>query len=332
MARKTEFEIIDSCPVPREVADEVRLLKERTGSTLSSCDRSPEAEPLLRRHKKKSQRQLYEGWQKRLKGYNPANPPGFSTHERRNDGAAYPVRRGAKLEDWQVGMDWNPPQPVVREASRRGWVVTVTYPTDSREAHHLNFRKGPEFEVDLKRGDKGPRVEELTEKLARLRSPKTTEPYLDHRHVAFDKWVVAAVKHFQEDYHQKVDGKYGSQTATQLEVALREQKQREARDYRNGDKGPEVERLTKALAILSDKDGKPYVKKAKERFDRFVEAAVKRFQADHRLKDDGVFGLKTRRKLYRALQKHEEKLVKERAKAEAVAAKAKAKKGKRKKG
>jgi len=108
-----------------------------------------------------------------------------------------------------------------------------------------------------------------------------------------------------------VDGKYGSQTATQLEVALREQKQRERRDYRRGDKGPEVERLTNALTVLLDEDGKPYMKRAKERYDQWTERAVTRFQAEHRLDDDGVFGPKTRRKLYRALEKHEEKLAKE---------------------
>jgi murein L,D-transpeptidase YcbB/YkuD len=52
---------------------------------------------------------------------------------------------------------------------------------------------------------------------------------------------------------------------------------------------------------------------------------VKRFQAEHRLDDDGVFGSKTRRKLYRALEKHEEKL-------EAETQKEKEKKRKGKKG
>ena len=85
MARKKiEFDVIDRCPVPRGLADEIRLLKEKTGSTLNSCDRSSEAEPLLRANRKKSQRELFELAQKGLG--NPANPPGFSTHERRNDG------------------------------------------------------------------------------------------------------------------------------------------------------------------------------------------------------------------------------------------------------
>jgi Putative peptidoglycan binding domain len=306
MARKIEFELIDNCPVPKEIADEVRLLKERTGSTLNSCDRSSEAESLLRRCGKKSQRQLYDGWVKRLPGYNPANPPGYSTHERRNDGSAYPLRRGARLEDWQVGMDWSPPQPVVREASKRGWIVTVTYPTDSREAHHLNFRKAPELEVALQEGNVGKRVKELTEKLAQLRSPKTLEPYLQKAHWRYDKFVVAAVRRFQADYHQKRDGKFGSQTATQLVVALRDQKERERRTYERGDRGPEVERMTKALAVVVDREGEPYLKRTYERYNKWVEIAVTRFQAEHRLDDDGVFGPKTRRKLYRVLEKQTE--------------------------
>jgi hypothetical protein len=300
MARKKiDFDVIDRCPVPRELADEIRFLKQKTGATLNSCDRSPEAEPVLRANGKKSQRELFELAQKGLG--NPANPPGFSTHERRNDGTAYPGRRGSRLEGWQVGMDWSPPGPVVREAAKRGWIVTVTYPNNAQEAHHLNFRKVPELDVTLEKGDTGKKVQEFTEKLARLRSPKTAEPYLQHDHFRYDRFVVAAVRRFQADYEQKRDGKFGSQTATQLEVALREQKEREKRDYQRGDRGPEVVRLSTALSIVVDPDGKPYMKRPHPRYDKFVEAAVKRFQADRKMKEDGIFGRKTRGALYRVL-------------------------------
>jgi peptidoglycan hydrolase-like protein with peptidoglycan-binding domain len=305
MARKKiEFDVIDRCPVPRELADEIRFLKQKTGSTLNSCDRSTEAEPLLRANRKKSQRELFELAQKGLG--NPANPPGFSTHERRNDGTAYPGRRGSLLEDWQVGMDWSPPGPVVREAAKRGWIVTVTYPDSAQEAHHLNFRKAPEFEIELKKGDTGKKVQEFTQKLANLRSPETSEPYLEHSHSRYDKFVVAAGRRFQADYHPKRDGEFGSQTATQLEVALREQKEREKRDYKRGDRGPEVVRLTKALTVVVDLEGKPYLKRPHARYDKFVEAAVKRFQAERKIKDDGVFGRKTRGTLYRVLARQTE--------------------------
>jgi uncharacterized HhH-GPD family protein len=303
---RTEFEIVDNCPVPREIADEVKLLKKQTGATLNSCDRSPEAEPLLKQLGKMSQRQLFEGFVAGRPGFNPANPPGRSTHERRNDGAAYPGRAGARLEDWQVGMDWSDPQAVVKAASKRGWIVTVTYPTNAREAHHLNFRKSPELRRTLKRGSKGKTVLELTETLVLLRSPKTGEPYLEAPQKEYDTTVVRAVKRFQEDYHQKADGKFGSQTATQLAVAVREQKQRERRLYERGDEGIEVERLTRALAVLRNREGKTYLRKERERFDVRTENAVKRFQAEHRLDEDGIFGPKTRTKLYRALERQNE--------------------------
>ena len=303
MAKKIEFDVIDGCPVPRVLGDELRLLKEKTGATLSSCDRSPEAEPLLKKHGKKSQAQLFE---ESKHGGNDANPPGFSTHERRNDGTAYPGRRGSRLEEWQVGMDWNLPSAVVRAATKRGWIVTVTYPNNPEEAQHLNFRKAPEFEIDLKKGDTGKRVQEMTQKLANLRSPKTAEPYLEQAHFRYDRFVVAAVRRFQADYQQKQDGKFGSQTATQLEVALREQKEREKRDYKRGDRGPEVFRLSRALSIVVDPKGKPYLKRPHPRYDKFVEAAVTRFQTDRKIKDDGVFGRKTRGTLYRVLARQTE--------------------------
>lgn len=327
MARKKiEFDVIDRCPVPRELADEIRFLKQKTGATLNSCDRSPEAEPILRANGKKSQRELFELAQKGLG--NPANPPGFSTHERRNDGTAYPGRRGTRLENWQVGMDWSPPEPVVRAAAKRGWIVTVTYPNNAQEAHHLNFRKAPELEIELEKGDTGKRVQEFTQKLANLRSPKTAEPYLEHDHWRYDRFVVRAVKRFQADYHQKQDGKFGSQTATQLEVALREQKEREKRDYQRGDRGPEVIRLSTALSVIVDGEEKPYLKRPHPRYDRWVEAAVKRFQKDRKLKVDGICGRRTKGTLYRVLLRQTEAAEKEKAKATAAKKPRKAKRSK----
>jgi hypothetical protein len=303
MAKKVEFDEIDGSAVPRVLGDELRILKQKTGATLNSCDRSPEAEPILKRNGKKTQQQLFD---ESLRGGPDANRPGFSTHERRNDGTAYPGRRGARLEDWQVGMDWNMPDAIVREASKRGWIVTVTYPNNPEEAHHLNFRKAPEFEIELKKGDSGKRVQEFTQKLANLRSPKTAEPYLEQDHFRYDRFVVAAVRRFQADYKQKQDGKFGSQTATQLEVALREQRAREKRDYKRGDRGPEVFRLSKALSIVVDPKGKPYLKHPHPRYDRFVEAALKRFQKNRKIRADGEFDRKTRGTLYRVLKQQTE--------------------------
>lgn len=216
-----KFEVVDGCPVPAQLADCVRRIKAETGATLNSCDRSQEAEPYLLRLGKMSQRQLYEGWTKRLPGFNPANPPGFSTHERRNDGVAYPGPRGMPLRYWQVGMDWSSSEEVIRAAARLGFTASRTYPRDAREYQHLNFRKEPRIRLPaLERGSKGVRVARMARLLARARDANG-RPYLDRGQRIFDEKVEAALRRFQADWGQKVDGVYGEQTARQLAVAVR---------------------------------------------------------------------------------------------------------------
>ena len=176
------FAIIDSCPVPHRLAPALMRIKARTGASLNSCDRSPEAEPYLQRLGKMSQRQLYEGFRLGRPGFNPANPPGFSTHERRNDGVAYPGPRGARLPYWCVGMDWTDAPAVVQAAKAEGYMAVVTYPSNPREGHHINFRREPLFKPlfkPLQPGSRGPRVLMLTRRLSALVSPANHEPYLD---------------------------------------------------------------------------------------------------------------------------------------------------------
>ncbi len=220
-----EFAIIDNCPVPKELADEVIAIKADSGAGLNSCDRSPEAEPILERCGKQSQAQLYDGFRRGLPGFNPANPPGKSTHERRNDGVAYPGKPGDQLEYWQIGMDWNNPPAVIKSAAKRGWIVTTTYPGSSRETQHLNFRKEPERkDPKLQFGNEGPNVKRMSGILTAIRSPVDHQHYLPEAFPHFGPKVKAAVERFQKDHHQKVDGVCDQQTWTQLHVALRAHK------------------------------------------------------------------------------------------------------------
>ena len=220
-----EFAIIDNCPVPKELADEILAIKAESGASLNSCDRSPEAEPILKKCGKQSQKQLWDGFRLGLPNYNPANPPGKSTHERRNDGVAYPGKEGDDLEYWQVGMDWNNPPAVIRAATKRGWLVTTTYPGNSKETQHLNFRKEPERkDPKLQFGNEGPNVKRMSGILAAIRSPVDRQHYLPEAFPHFGPKVKAAVEKFQKDHHQKVDGVCGQQTWTQLHVALRAHK------------------------------------------------------------------------------------------------------------
>jgi Putative peptidoglycan binding domain len=218
-----EFVVIDNCPVPAEIADEIQRIKELSGAHLNSCDRSPEAEPILRQHGKHSQRELYDAFIHHQPGANPANPPGRSTHERRNDGVAYPGPPGVQLEAWQVGMDWDNPPAAIAAARQLGWIATVTYPHNAREAQHVNFRKEPDDAIPFgKPGDDGPEVRKITHVLATIRSPVTQQPYLPEAFPHYGPRVIDAVKRFQAEHHQDVDGIVGPHTATQLAVALRQ--------------------------------------------------------------------------------------------------------------
>jgi hypothetical protein len=72
---------------------------------------------------------------------------------------------------------------------------------------------------------------------------------------------------------------------------------------RRGDRGPVVARLTRRLARLrSPRTGQPYLATASRVLDAEAEAALKAFQAEHRLVADGVFGPLSQGKLNRALR------------------------------
>ena len=215
------FEAIDGSPVPRKLAPAVRRIKAASGQTLNSCYRGTDtgAAGILRRFGKATQAALWYGWSHRLPGYNPANPPGYSTHELFNDGVAYAGWRGMPLRYWQVGQDWGPnSQKVIAAAAREGFTVTRTYPGSAREYHHLNMRKKPRlpFRV-LRLGSRGRRVKTLHVYLRRL-------GYLPASHKAtrhFGSTLRAALKRFQADHHQKADGILGPQSWRQLKASIR---------------------------------------------------------------------------------------------------------------
>ena len=139
------FVIIDNCPVPKRIAKQVRALKHDVPhAVLQSCYRGNAAKGLLHRLGKSTQAMLWYGWLHRLPGFNPANPPGRSTHELRSDGVAYRGPVGRPLWAWQCGMDWNDDavDQLIAAARRRGWALWRPYASGS-ERHHLNFRRAP---------------------------------------------------------------------------------------------------------------------------------------------------------------------------------------------
>lgn len=147
-----QFEVIDNCPVPAVIAPQVRLLKHDVPSAvLQSGYRGDLAMRLLKRLGKSTQAMLYNGFLRHLPGYNPANPPGFSTHELHSDGVAYRGPRGRLLRPFQCGLDWNDAAVplLIAAARKRGWDLFRPYASGS-EYHHLNFRSYPKLIVKPK--------------------------------------------------------------------------------------------------------------------------------------------------------------------------------------
>jgi hypothetical protein len=232
------------CDEDRGFGDLVATISQRADAPITSCAREAAAEPFLRQLGKMSQQQLYDCFRdfdrthrcpERCNGNcNPANPPGKSTHERRNDGVAYawwiPF---FKLPVWARGIDVQPDRvgAFCAEARREGFTVTLTYPGSPKEAQHLNFRKQPRVNLwkvrPLREGMRGPRVSLVVRMLWALIDPQTGRPYLD-RHVRprgkMTPRVAAAVKAFQRDHHLEASGVVGIDTIRALGAARRLQK------------------------------------------------------------------------------------------------------------
>lgn len=233
-----KFEQIDGCPCPADLAPVLRRIRERIrkGTNPSFIYTSiyrgsdPGAASILKKFGKASQAWLYRAyWVLHLPGYRPANRPGQSTHELRNDGVAYRGPVGMVLAPYKVGIDSSSAAQFVAEAAREGLTATVTYPGNPLESQHANFRKAPKIKLfrALKRGQRSPRVSKIRKSLAYVRSPHTGKPYLAAAKRArgsqwfFDDDLYHALRAFQRDHHQKDDGIYGLQTARQLAVSVR---------------------------------------------------------------------------------------------------------------
>lgn len=107
--------------------------------SLSSADRRP---GVPEKYGKLSQLALWLGFIAGKAGFNPANPPGRSTHELRSDGVAYRGPVGRPLAWWQLGLDCTDAETLRSIAARLGYPAFRPYP-DGREAHHVNLRANP---------------------------------------------------------------------------------------------------------------------------------------------------------------------------------------------
>lgn len=158
---KHDFRTVQNCPVGMLQAPYIAIIANDAKATVNSIYRGTDAEAILNKHGKHSQAQLYDMFLNHEGA--PANPPGFSTHEQKSDGAAYPlIPRGHDLAWWQVGFDVNDSDVTncIRAAGRYGWHLWRPY-MSGVEFHHLNFHEEP------KPGGQEARIERLRATLPR---------------------------------------------------------------------------------------------------------------------------------------------------------------------
>lgn len=231
-----EFKVLDCCPTPEtnHFDEVVAELLSASGATLESCYRgeAKNAQQYLTGNApcfKHNQAWIYANYPPGV-----ANPPGRSTHELFNDGAAYPVPAGTLLEYWQVGLDIRVERlfQFMEEGRKRGFVITQTYPGSAVEAHHVNFRFEPHYVPPfepINRGDHDARVRKLSRRLHYIRAPHGA-PYLQRPksklwvpYGTFRPEVEKAVEHFQRNHHLQPDGEVGIHTFEQIERTFRHQ-------------------------------------------------------------------------------------------------------------
>lgn len=221
------------CDRQRGFGDAVAKASIRADAPIASCARERAAEPFLKKLGKMSQRELWvcsNNCTPDCNGNcNPANPPGQSTHERRNDGVAYSGPAGRLLRYYQRGIDVQVDRvpAFIRECAEEGWLVTQTYPASPKEAQHVNFRKRPKISLwrvrPLRKGmgrvglDR-PRLKKVVKLLASIQEPGRRHPYIkdDRKRTSMGGTVIDAVKRFQKDHGMKADGVVGERTITLL--------------------------------------------------------------------------------------------------------------------
>ena len=109
------------------------------GGQLNSADRR---QGVAEKYGKMSQVKLYAGWIARRAGFNPANPPGRSTHELRSDGVPYRGPVGRPLSWYQLGLDVSDSSDLLFVLNHLGYTAFRPYKSGS-EVHHLNLRTSP---------------------------------------------------------------------------------------------------------------------------------------------------------------------------------------------
>lgn len=147
MAKLNVTVTLDGVPMFRGLALMLQDARDHGAKfTVTSADRR---KGVAEKYGKKSQWWLWMAyWVWHLRGANPANKPGQSTHELRSDAIAYRGPVGRPLAWWQLGVDAvdathaNSCESLVYTLRKLGYDAFRAYPTGS-EAHHFNLKRSP---------------------------------------------------------------------------------------------------------------------------------------------------------------------------------------------
>jgi hypothetical protein len=144
--------VLDGTPVT--LGHKLALLDARRhgwGGVVTSSDRRDKPSWVARfinRLGKSTQKELWEGWINRLRGYLPANPPDRGTHMRIGDGVVGELYE--ELDWWQQGIDASLASTLRSVLSKLGYDAYRPYASASEE-HHTNFRRNPHHRL-IERG------------------------------------------------------------------------------------------------------------------------------------------------------------------------------------
>jgi hypothetical protein len=133
----------------------------------------------------------------------------------------------------------------------------------------------------IRRGDRGPRVERLTRRLASVRSRGTRAAYLDGPRKRFDRSAEAALVAFQREHGLDPDGVYGPATARALSRALKRRRRGDA----NGKRDKRPAKLRELIEDVRRLDAE-----TERAWERLVAYAERRQQTLHKAADRGDDG------------------------------------------
>lgn len=147
------FIVVQGSPIRADIGAYVQCCLEdaypgKRHATLTSAYRGADAEHILNRHGKHSQRQLWEASPAQRAAWGvlgTPNRPGHSSHELFSDGNLFfGVPDGRSLAWWQQGVDVSDPdvEAVIMAAAHKGWKLARPYPSGI-EHHHLGFAERP---------------------------------------------------------------------------------------------------------------------------------------------------------------------------------------------